>query len=166
MTDDGVCFVRVPNVHSSSELMELARIELRQEYFARGWERVEFLGNDAGKTFEVMVWRPGQKLGPDEVRRHFSKWGFAGNASAFITWSVFCDEKGMFITVLPQEADPFPGFAPEFRRYDNSRHLGLDTVRFGWGDLFKFVAFREVKSRRLGCPAPRLEQTLHFRGLP
>ena len=143
--------ITVPDL-SGPELIAAAEKALVLTYLDADYAKYEFLRDERGKTYEVMVWKPGREVVPGkEVRAYFKERGFHGNAAAFIAWATKHNPNGYHATILEDDR-LFRGaggglFAPDFVRDDGRRKLSLYYgVRNRWLDGWAFVAFREIHS--------------------
>lgn len=138
--------ITIPNL-SAAELVAQAQSKLERTYLDPGFAKWEFVTNEAGKTYEVMVWAPGRYVTNEEVRRHFPK-GFTGNTAAFVTWVTVNNPEGFYASI-PEDGRLFLGggnlCVPIFNREDGYRSLDLIHIDDDWYDLYCFVAFREFK---------------------
>lgn len=135
---------------TASELIALAKKELKLTYLDGDLVKWNFITDERGKTYEVQVWKPGREVVPAaEVREHF-KDGFVGNTAAFVAWVTKHNPEGYHASI-PEDARLFQDgshlYAPGFFRDESRRKLGLyNDVRYRWYDSWCFVAFREFKS--------------------
>jgi hypothetical protein len=140
--------ITVP-ARSAAELIAQAKT-LGLTYLDKDLESWDFIRDEAGKTYEVLVWKPGREVVPaTEVRAHFPK-GFTGNTAAFIAWVTKHDPEGYYASIPEDDrlfADGGSLFAPNFFRAEADRKLGLYyDLRRRWCDYWSFVAFREVQA--------------------
>lgn len=140
--------IQVPNL-SAAELVAQAQKDLNPTRFYDGLLKWDFITDEAGKTYEVQVWRPGREsVSITEVREHFRD-GFAGNTAAFIAWAAKTNPAGYHVTI-PADGKLFQGggclSVPLWIGSWDHRELGLVQVdQSGWSVLWAFAAFREVK---------------------
>lgn len=140
--------ITVP-VLSADKLVEQAQSKLNLTYLNPDLARRGFVTDEAGKTYEVLVWAPGRYVTTDEVRKHFEALKADGNTAAFVAWITENNPKGWYVSIPSDDSRLFPGgdglCAPRFYRGDDGRGLSLGHVDVEWSDDCRFVAFREVK---------------------
>lgn len=138
--------ITVPNL-SAAELVAQAQSKRNLTYLNPDLAKWGFVTDEAGKTYEVMVWAPGRNVSTDDVRKHFPE-GFHGNTAAFIAWVTAKNPEGYHASIPEDDRLFLRGdnlCAPHFNRGDRSRDLRLFCVDVDWSDGCRFVAFREVK---------------------
>lgn len=117
--------------------------------FNESYASWDFIRDERGKTYEVLVWKPGRVVTSDEVRKHFAALGADGNTAAFLVWIVKNDPKGWFVSIPSQDARLFQQAAdfaaPGYYRGAGDRMLGFKFVDTEFHEDYCFIAFREVK---------------------
>jgi hypothetical protein len=142
--------ITVPNL-SAAELVTQAKNKLKLTYLDEtGYAGYDFVTDEGGKTYEVLVWKPGRYVETKEVRKHFEELGAGGNTAAFVTWVTEHNPEGYYVSIPSDDSRLFRGpesgdlDAPRFCRGGSGRSLSLDVVHDGWDGHWSFVAFREV----------------------
>lgn len=151
--------VTVPNL-SGAGLLQEVREDLKPSYVDRnypGFAGSSLVRDERGRTYEVATWKPNRDVVTEEVRAHFAKLGFRGNAAAFLEWARQDTGDGWFATVPDEpycvsavddsEEVAVSCFAPYFRRLAGSTALLLRYVDRAWPADTTFVAFREVRRK-------------------
>lgn len=140
--------ITVPRL-SAAELVARAKEKLNLTYLNPDLARRGFVTDEAGKTYEVLVWAPGRYVTTDEVRKHFEALKADGNTAAFVAWITENDPEGWHASIPSDDSRLFPFgghlYAPRFYRDDDDRDLRLSHVDGEWDGGCRFVAFREVK---------------------
>lgn len=135
----------------------------RLEEYMFSWD---FLGNEAGTTFELFTWWPMREVSVEEVREHFRELGAEGNVAAFLALitahqsdGFFRDvpaknmplfrREGIFLTIPPDDKHLFQSARygleiPIFCQVDGIRAFRLIPHGDTWDDVHTFIAFREV----------------------
>jgi hypothetical protein len=141
--------IRVPDL-SGPELIAEVKKALVLTYLNPDYAKCDFLRDERGKKYEVMIWKPGREVVPgEEVRVYFKERGFHGNTAAFIAWVTKHVPNGYHATI-PEDDRLFcdaDGYlcAPSFVRAGGGREFRLyGDVRNLWGGRWAFVAFREI----------------------
>jgi hypothetical protein len=130
-------------------LVSAVRDELELTRLDDCYSEWDFIRDEPGRTFEVLVWAQGSATSSDAAREHFAALGAQGNTALFLEWIRNRQRNGWFITV-PEDDRLFRNaygerLVPVFLRDGESRRLRLGNFTGEWQDTYMFVAFREVK---------------------
>lgn len=143
-------FITVPNL-SAKELFALAEEKLELTFpDDSGYASYDFVRDEGGKTYQVMVWQPVRSITTEEVCKYFNGLGFDGNPAAFLAWATEHNPEGCHVSLPSDDSrlyrHPLSGvlYAPLFASGDGYRELGLCFVDRWWSAYWSFVAFREV----------------------
>lgn len=141
--------VTVPDM-SAADLVALAKQNLALTHLDEDLPRWDFIQDERGKRYEVLIWSPGRDVVATDTRAYFSERKFNGNTAAFIAWVVARNPEGYWAST-PDEAarlwrDPRSRrlCALRFIRDGADSWLNIDFVGNGWGSHWSLVAFREI----------------------
>ncbi|MFA6161095.1 MAG: hypothetical protein WCT54_05975 [Patescibacteria group bacterium] len=104
-----------------------------------------------GKRYEMLTWRPGERVTTQQVRDHFAALKADGNTAAFIAWIAEKNPVGWCTSIPSDDALFFRDGDGDlcvlyFGRDVADRGLNLDDVGHDWNAGWVFVAFREICS--------------------
>lgn len=145
--ESGLNRITVPNL-SAAALIAQADERLGLERLESGYLEHDFVRDEGGKTYAVMVWKPEACISTEEVRKHFSDLGFDGNSAAFVAWVTKHKLEGYYASIPSDDSRLFLRegrlYVPLFYRDEHGLRLDLDVVTTKWVEGLSFVAFREV----------------------
>ncbi len=134
---------------SASERIGRAQTKLKLTHLDEGYKSYDFVRDEGGKTYEVLVWAPGRNVTTREARKHFEALEADGNPALFVDWVTEHSPGGWHVSIPSDDSRLFPRggslCAPSFYRDVAFRRLYLGLVYGGWSGDCRFVAFREVK---------------------
>lgn len=146
--------VTVPDL-PAAELIALVQRSFKEAgipftYFNPDLEAWDFLLDERGKTFQVLMYNFGRNWETHEARAWQKSVGADGNVAAFIAWVIAKKPMGWFVSIPNDDArlwrHPVRGFlcAPRFYRDDDYRDFHLRDVQGQWGGGSSAVAFRAI----------------------
>ena len=143
--------VTVPDL-SAAKLFALVRKRAGLTNHAPALASWDFMRDERGKRFEVMVWGRlgGCCTSTGMVREYSNEVGFHGNVAAFIAWCMEPPPIGGYVSIPDEDTLLFRDkhrhfFAPCLDRDSTDRGIGLVGTRGTLEGNQNFVAFREVK---------------------
>jgi hypothetical protein len=144
---EGRELIEVPDL-SASELTALAKKQLDVDRGDDALDKWDFIRDESGKTYEVLVWKSDCEVTTEEVREHFKAEGADGNTAAFIAWVVKNRPKGKFTSIPLDDFRLFQrvaGLCALRFRWDKRRYFTFGfNVSYPWPVGWSFVAFREI----------------------
>jgi hypothetical protein len=143
--------ITVPSL-SAAEIVAEAKRKLKLTYLnEEDYASYDFVRDEAGETFEVLVWKPGRYVTTEEMRKHFAELKADGNPVAFIAWITKHDPRGYHASIPSDDSRLYCNpksdelYAPGFYNDRHGRVLDVRCVDDEWDDDWSFVAFREVQ---------------------
>ncbi len=144
--------IKVPNL-TAPELIATTKEQIDLTFVQSEILSWNFMGNEAGKRFEVMTHSLRRRPSIKTLFRRFRSKGFSGNTAAFLSWIGERKPVGYCISIPEDEhrrwSCPKDGTlcAMYFQQEEEHRILDLDRPDGNWSDETEndvAVAFREI----------------------